>query len=65
MISILFANVRTYGHQIKCNYLRKKTFSEPFDPFLPSTSNDHLHFENKYDPHSLFISEIMEFERRV
>ena len=41
---------------------KQKTLSEFLDLFLKSTSNFE-HFETKYDPHSLCISEITDCER--
>ena len=41
--------------------LKRKTFSDFFNPFLESTSN-FKHFEKKDDPHSYFITEITGIE---
>ena len=42
---------------------KQKISSEIFAPLLKSIPNFE-HFENKYDPHSLCISEIMNCKRR-
>ena len=44
-----------------CKKQKKKC--DFFAPFLKSTSH-FKHFEDKYDSHSLYISEIMDCERR-
>ena len=41
---------------------KKKTFSQFFPEFLKSVSNS-KHFEKKYDPYSLCISELTDCER--
>ena len=42
---------------------KQKNFSEFFSPFFESALN-FAHFQKKYDPHSLCISEIADHERR-
>ena len=42
---------------------KHKAFSQFFLPFSKCTLNFE-HFQNKYDPLSLFISEITDFEKR-
>ena len=43
-------------------YLKRKTFSDSFVPFLKYTSN-FKHFEKNDDCHSYFILEIKDYER--
>ena len=63
MASILFWIVRICRLQFKCIYLLKpKTFSYSFVQILESTSN-FKHFQEKYESHSYFFSEIRDCER--
>ena len=58
-----FCNSENLEQAIQMQFSKKqKTLSEFLDLFLKSTSNFE-HFETKYDPHSLCISEITDCER--
>ena len=66
MTSILFDINRIYRNQFKCNYLRKEKIVLNF---LHHSLNFHKIFKIKKkkminDPHSLWISEITDCERR-
>ena len=54
-------NNKNLRQPIQIQGSKKQKFSEFFASFLKSTANSE-HFENKYDSHSLCISEIIDCE---
>ena len=55
---------RIYRYQFKCSYLKNQKHFSIFYRNLESTLNFE-HFENKNEPHSLSISEVIDSERRA
>ena len=63
MTSVLVIMGRIYRYQFKYNNLKKQAFWCFFIAFSESTLNFE-HFDKHFEPHSLSISEIIDFEKR-